>query len=275
MLARGVAAFGLLVAAACSAIPVERVEVSAMSFNIRYATARDGPNRWDLRKDLVLRVIREHSPDLLGLQEALPKQTRFVAAGLPEYASYFVGRRGALVADESCAVFYKRDRFELVDRGTFWLSTKPDRIAKAWDAALPRICSWLRLRDLRSGRSFVFANTHFDHRGRRARAESAALIAARWPGELVVLTGDLNAGEQSKPLEALRAGGFVDSFRVVHPDAKQVGTFCGFRRRGTAKIDYVLLRGEARVSAANIVTTRYDGRWPSDHLPVTASLVWR
>ena len=161
-------------------------------------------------------MIQEIDPDLLGLQESFPEQTRFVSEGLPDHECYELGRRGEGKREESCAVLWRRERFEVLDRGTFWLGPKPSRIAKAWDAALPRICTWLRLKDLESGRSFVFANTHFDHRGRRARLESAKLLASQWPGEAVVLTGDLNAGEDSRPLAALREGGFVDSYRSLY-----------------------------------------------------------
>ena len=269
------AALFALFTAACTSVEESDAELTVMSFNIRNANARDGKNRWALRKGLTLRVIQEIDPDLLGLQESFPEQTRFVSEGLPEHECYELGRRGEGKREESCAVLWRRERFEVLDRGTFWLGPKPSRIAKGWDAALPRICTWLRLKDRETGRRFVFANTHFDHRGRRARFESAKLLASQWPGEAVVLTGDLNAGEDSRPLAAMRDRGFVDSYRSLYPNAEAVGTFTGFRRRNSAKIDYVLLRGASDVRSARIVTTQYAGRWPSDHLPVTATFAWR
>ena len=257
--------------------PVERAELRVLSFNIRYGRANDGPDRWELRTDKVLGVIRSHQPDLLGLQEALPFQAALVAADLPEHESYGPSRMGPGSDDEACTMFWRRERFEALERGTFWLSETPEVVAsRGWDAALPRVCSWVRLRDRHSGESFVFANTHFDHRGEQARARSAELIAERFEGERIVLIGDLNAGEASAPLESLRAAGFVDSFRVRHPSQGDVGTFTGFRDLpGEEKIDHVLVRGGAMVEAAVIDRSRPGGRWPSDHFPVGATLRWR
>jgi endonuclease/exonuclease/phosphatase family metal-dependent hydrolase len=141
------------------------------------------------------------------------------------------------------------------------------------------MCTWAVLRDRASGGTFLAMNTHFDHRGAEARRESAGVLLARRArrAELpVVLTGDLNAGEGSPPLDALRAGGLRDTFRDAHPDAAEVGTFNGFRgETGGAKIDYVLVDDGWSTVAAEIVRDHEDGRWPSDHFPVSATLVRR
>lgn len=246
-----------------------------MSFNVRYGTAADGPDAWPLRRDLVVRTIRAHDPDLLGMQEVLPLQSDYLAAALPEYERYGPGR-DAGGAGEACTIFWRRDRFELVESRTHWLSETPDvPQSKSWDAALTRIVSLVRLRERTNGTEFVFANAHFDHRGATARLESARLLARLLPEDRVILTGDLNAAESSPPLAALRDAGFVDSFRVLHPDATEVGTFTGFRAPGRDKIDHVLYRGRAEVLESGIDRTREGGRWPSDHLPVTARLRWR
>ena len=120
-------------------------------------------------------------------------------------------------------------------------------------------------------------NTHFDHRGRQARLHSAQLLIdmlADWTDLPAIVTGDLNAAEQSPPLQALLDGGLRDSFRVVHPDSTSAGTFSGFRgRTDGAKIDYVLCSDAFAVEAAWIDRTRTpDGRAPSDHYPVGAVL---
>lgn len=252
----------------------ESVDIVAVSFNIRYANPGDGDNRWDLRKELVVETLRAHDADLFGLQEALPRQTRFVANAMVGYEHYALGRRGEGVVDEACPVFWRSARFECLEKKTVWLAPDPARIAKAWDAALPRVCSFLRLRDRRTGLRFVFANAHFDHRGKRARNESAAMLARMWPGERVLLVGDFNAGEDSLPLKRFSDAGFVDTFRAVHPSADIVGTYSGFRVRGRKKIDYVLVRGDSMISTAKIDDSHPGGRWPSDHLPVAATIRW-
>jgi endonuclease/exonuclease/phosphatase family metal-dependent hydrolase len=255
-----------------------REDLRALTFNIRYGRANDGPDRWELRAEKVLGTIRDRDPDLLGLQEALPFQAAYITGSLPTHEHYGPSRMGPDTQDEACTLLWRRERFEALERGTFWLSEMPGLVAsRGWDAALPRVCSWVRLRDRTTGVRFVFANTHFDHRGAEARLESARLLAAHFASEeRVLLMGDLNAGEDSAPLRALQAGGFVDTFRSLHPDAEGVGTFTGFREApGQEKIDHVLLRGAVEVDRADIDRRRPGGRWPSDHFPVGATVRWR
>lgn len=254
-----------------------RTDLRVMSFNLRYGTARDGEDRWERRAENVAETIRVFDPDLLGVQEALSFQARFVDEALPDHELYGPSRDGPGTDGEASAVLWRRDRFDALERGTFWLSPTPERIAsRGWDAALPRICTWVRLFDRRTGEAFVLANTHFDHVGEEARRESAKLVASQFAQERLILTGDFNAGESSAPIASLRAAGLTDAFRAFDPDATEVGTFTGFRAiPGAEKIDYVWFRGDAEVLSASIDRTRYDGRWPSDHLPVTATVRWR
>ena len=171
----------------------ERAPFRVLTFNVRYGTADDGDDRWEARKHRVVAALRAHGADLIGLQEALPFQVEHLAAALPAHTSYSQGReRGDAELDrevvgtgETCALFWRDDRFEALERGTFWLAPELDEVgARGWDAALPRICSWVRLRDRFGGESFVFANTHFDHRGPLARYRSADPLALGPPARV-------------------------------------------------------------------------------------------
>ena len=64
----------------------------------------------------------------------------------------------------------------------------------------------------------------------------------------------------------------MDTFRALHPDEKQAGTFTGFEpdQLDGPKIDYVLVQPGTEVLSAAIVRTARDGRYPSDHFPVLA-----
>ena len=125
------------------------VPLRVMCFNLRYGTADDGDNRWECRKDLIPRAIRSFDPDLLGVQEALRFQADELRAALPDYGFVGAGRDDGRDAGEFCAIFFRRSRFEQLDAGHFWLSESPDRPgSKGWDADLPRVVSWVRLRDL-------------------------------------------------------------------------------------------------------------------------------
>jgi endonuclease/exonuclease/phosphatase family metal-dependent hydrolase len=250
--------------------------LNVSSFNIRYGTANDGQDHWDMRRQHVLTTIRAEQPHLLGLQEALAFQVDYLAEMLPHFSVVGIGREGGRRGEFSC-LFIDERRLEILRSGTFWLSEQPAQVASTgWDAALPRICTWALLRDRTSAAEFLWMNTHFDHRGQLARERSGALIHARlaeFAGLPAIVTGDLNAGEDSAPLIALKGDRLRDSFRVLHPDASDVGTFSGFKgRKDGLKIDYVLCSPEWTVLEASIDRRAFAGRNPSDHFPVIAKL---
>ncbi len=274
---------GALAALASCASPAPRTAapeaLRVASFNLRYGTADDGPNRWELRREFALDVVAELDAHVLALQEALDFQLAELRARFPNYRQ--LGQhRGGGSKDEFSGLLVDVERLEVEAWGELWLSPTPHVLgSKGWDAALPRMAVWARLRDRVGDGRFVALGTHFDHRGGEARLESAKLLAAvarEQSGDFelpVVLMGDLNAGESSAPCEALREAGFVDSFRVLHPDAPQAGTFSAFRdERDGAKIDYVWVTASWRVLEAEIARPRRDGRCPSDHDPVVATL---
>ena len=141
--------------------------VRVMSFNIRYGTANDGINRWDLRKEFLVETIRNFDPDLLGTQETLASQKDYLAQAFPQYEAVAAGRDDGKLAGEMAALFYRRDRFEPIEQGHFWLSQSPATVgSKGWDAALPRVATWVKLKDLRSpdAKPILFLNAHLDHK---------------------------------------------------------------------------------------------------------------
>jgi endonuclease/exonuclease/phosphatase family metal-dependent hydrolase len=256
-----------------------------MSFNIRYGTANDGENRWALRRDLLVTVLRAEDADLLGLQEALAAQIDEVVEALPAYAAVGVGRDDGRRRGEFAAILFRRDRFTLTDAGTFWFSDTPEVVAsRSWGNTITRICTWARFVD-RDGTAFWLYNVHLDHQSQPSRERSSALLLDRIasrarPAEPVIVTGDFNAGEDNLAVMALtrQTGGgpapFVDTYRIRHPDAVEVGTFTGFEigRVTGPKIDYVFVQPGTEVLDAAIVRTAANGRYPSDHFPVTARI---
>ena len=136
--------------------------ISAMTFNIRVDTLIDGFNRWNNRKEKVCDVLERNSADVIGLQEALDRQVDDVQEALPQYSNYFVGRDNGKQKGESCAIFYRNDRFRMDDSGTFWFSDTPEKPSKDWGAMWPRICSWVHLTEKRTGEGLYVYNVHLD-----------------------------------------------------------------------------------------------------------------
>lgn len=258
--------------------------IRVLSYNVRYASPGDGRDVWANRVDAVAETIRE--ADAAGLQEVTFPQLQDLRDRLPEYDWYGVGREDGQRGGEFSPVCFRRQRFRVVDRGTFWLSPKPEEAgSRGWDAALPRILSWVVLEDERSGREFRFGSTHFDHRGVEARRESARLIRRRLQrvpsDQPVILAGDFNCGPGSEPYQALVRPGVASAgaFR----DARDVGgeavhgpesTWNGFTQIVPGRIiDHVFVAGPVRPVRLEVGDPKTEaGRFASDHLPVFASV---
>src|SRR5688572_7318031 len=251
----------LVVLTGCATTPAAE-PIRVMTYNIRLNLASDGPNAWPHRKDAVVSLILSEKADILGVQEALPEQLADLDVQLAGFARFGVGRN-AERSGEHTAVFYRVDRFELLQHDTFWLSETPAVAgSKSWDAAYERIATWGRLRDRRSGTSFYVFNTHFDHVGVVARRESATLLAAdidRIAGrEPVILTGDFNDVLGSDFYTALIGAGFHDSFaRSRSVPRGGDSTWNAFREiEQGRRIDFIFIRGAVEVITHETIATR-------------------
>lgn len=198
---------------------------SVVTYNIRYANPNDGLDVWPNRVDAVVEFIAEH--DVIGLQEVTFSQLGDLRERLPGFDWYGVGRDDGKTGGEHAVIFYRRDRIEPVEKGTFWLSEHPEQVGvKGWDAALPRTCTWMVLRDKATDHRLWIANTHFDHRGGNARTESGKLIrrvAAQRSGSMpVIVIGDFNCVPDSDPYRALTASDSDGDFSLG--DARKVST---------------------------------------------------
>lgn len=264
----------------CAAGTAEGAEplLKTMSFNIRFGTAPDGENAWPLRRELVLETINAYAPDIVGLQEALKSQLDELVEAMPQFGSVGCGR-DADGEGEYSAILYRRKRFDVVNVGNFWLSETPSEPGStSWGNQLPRICTWMRVFDHQAARRYYVFNTHWDHQSQPAREQSGRAIADRVAQresspDPVIVMGDFNAGETNPARQPLLAIGLRDAFRVLHPEASPVGTFNGFKGRlDGEKIDTVFVSQHWKVLEATIDRTEREGRYPSDHFPVTATL---
>ena len=257
--------------------------IRVMSFNIRYDEPRDGVNAWANRKQKVADVIRFHKADLVGVQEALLTQLRDLERSLPDFAWCGVGRTDGKEAGEYSAILYHKSRFQLIETKTYWLSETPDKPGSmGWDAAYPRIVTWAKFRDRNTKKTFFHFNTHFDHRGEKARTESASLIL-RKINEIAgsspfVLTGDLNVKEDSEAYKTLKAGNSTtrlsdSKYASTNGHFGGDSTFNEFKELQPGRtIDYVFVREGIRVTEHGALSDRWNGLWASDHLPVLAEI---
>ena len=270
-------------------ISPEGAKVRVMSFNIRYANPRDGEDRWEKRREFLVDTIRAYNPHLLGTQEVLAEQADFLREKLPDYGFVGGGRDDGQRKGEFSPILFRKDRFDVLAHGMWWLSPTPEKVgSKGWDAALPRVVTWARLKDRGRGVTVLMFNTHWDHQGNVARVESGKLMRRLVEDKRgderdlpVIVTGDFNSTEQTQQYRTLTAGDgspgalqLTDAYREVHPQRQpEEASFNGFEgtRKGL-RIDWILHSPQWKATGAAIDRTEKNGRYPSDHYPVTAEL---
>ncbi len=247
--------------------------VTLMTFNIRYDNPADGANIWNARRTLVADTIRQTDPAAIAIQEALPHQLTWLLETLPQYTQVGTPRTSN---GEFSGLLIDPTRLEILASGQIWLSEQPDAPSSTgWDAALPRTATWTRVR--RSGTSspvILLVGTHFDHQGREARAQSAALIVSSLPEWCdgkplpIAIMGDFNASPGSPPITTFEDAGFAPSI------SKGEGTFHRFDGESTGPhIDDILLNDQWTGQRAEVLRPRAGKRTASDHDPVFLSAV--
>lgn len=256
-------------------------ELTVMTMNVRYDNPEDGENNWRFRRERVGELIRSQQVDLLGTQEVLSNQYDDLRAELPAYASVGVGREDGARAGEFNAIFYRTERFDLLDSGTFWLSETPEVAgSKGWDAACERIATWVILRDGTNGRELLFVNTHLDHMGEQARRKGVTLlldrIAALRGDRPVILTGDFNADPSSTVIAHVLEDGTLrsawDAAAVRHGAGWSFADFGQIPVGERPLIDYVFFGGGFEADECTILPDTLGGGYVSDHAPVRALL---
>lgn len=251
--------------------------INIISYNIRLNVASDGENAWPKRKDNVKALVRFHDADILCVQEALPLQVDELLENT-NYAMEGVGRDDGKRAGEFSAIYFDKSRFIKKDGGTFWLSESPEKPSKGWDAALNRVCSWVRLFDKKNKKEFLVFNTHYDHIGVQARIESAKLLKRKIqeiaPKLPVVFTGDLNVTPETEAIATIKSFLIDAKEASVEPAYGPVGTFNAFKFDSPLKdkIDYIFVNKGFKVQKFGVLSDSKDLRYPSDHLPIIARL---
>jgi endonuclease/exonuclease/phosphatase family metal-dependent hydrolase len=253
-------------------------QLKVMTFNIRYGKAEDGVNKWENRKQLLFDVIKTFNPDVFGMQEALKFQIDEIIGQLQNYYFVGVGRDDGKEQGEFSPILFSKERFTADTTETFWLSDTPTIPgSKNWGNGITRICSWVKLTDKITNKSFYFFNTHVDHMSAESRVKSAQAIVAKIQqmSELlpVIVTGDFNTGEDDETIKTIKASGLIDTYRILHPKSNEEGTFHNFTGDDNGvKIDFIFVSRDFQILQSMIDKTNKDDHYPSDHFPVQAVL---
>lgn len=251
--------------------------LSLGSCNVRWDNPSDGEHRWELRRERLRSLLRSWAPDVLGLQEPLRHQLDYLRQALPEYEAVGVGRDDGAAAGEFCPILYRRDRFQPVAAGTFWLAEEPETPGSlAWGARHPRICTWVTLIERDTDTAFSVYNLHLDHESQTARENGIALllerIRQRTVSSPVIVIGDFNAEPDNPAVTRLQESDALTLKNAL--TAVPEGTFHGFTGEAShGPIDYIFHSPEWQVLSAHVLYGDGLRPFPSDHFPVSAVLL--
>ena len=236
------------------------------SYNIRMHSKVDykGGDGWTERRDIMCDLVAFTAFDIFGAQEVCHDQLEDMLSRLPEYDYIGVARDDGKTKGEYSPVFYRRDRFELLDSGTFWLSETPEEVSFGWDAVCRRVCSWGYFKDKQTKKKFWFFNTHMDHKGKTARVEGAKLVLAKIAQmckekSTVILTGDFNVAQNSPAYNTFaQSGVLADAYELAPVKFAPAGTFNSFNvsNHSEKRIDHIFVSG-CKVLRYGVLTYHY------------------
>lgn len=254
-----------------------------MTYNTRGAHYDDGPNSWPHREPLNVRLLQQHTPDLIGFQEVHQENLAILEASQLGYAHLCGTPYNDDPPYQYCAIAWNPQRLRLLDSGGFWLSETPDRHSRSWDTNCIRSATWVKLEWLETGLTFLHLNTHLDHISELARVEGTKLILRflDQAGLSLVTTGDFNCPPASAAYRLFAEDGFVDAYFAAGNRATR-WTYHGYYGQAYIpheldydRIDWILVRNwgkETRVDACTILEDAQPPLYPSDHYPVMATL---
>ncbi len=250
------------------------------TYNLRYKNDNDGENQWMYRVDHLKSLIVYHDFDVFGTQEGLKEQLDDIAQ-LEGYKYFGLGRDDGKEAGEHSAIFYKENKFELLEHGDFWLSQTPEEPSFGWDAACKRICTWGLFMSKETGTKFYMFNVHFDHKGPEAKLNSAKLLCQRVKeiagNNYVIVTGDFNLTPETEGIQLMKKE-LLDSREISkQPPYGPLGTGNGFdiNRKLNQRIDYIFVSESISVNKYASLSDTKDNRYPSDHLPVVVEILFK
>ncbi len=262
-----------------STIPQIHAQYRIMTYNIRYNNPGDRENRWDVRKSEMADMLHYYQPDIIGVQEALHDQIEYLDNALDAYSYFGVGRDNGKKKGEYAPILYKSNKFDLIDEHTYWLSETPEKVSVGWDAALPRIATFVTLVDRNSADTLYIFNCHYDHQGVVARQKSSEYVyqlieEKELTNKNVIVMGDFNLLPDSEPIQFYRSHLNDAYLKSKTPVYGPEFTYNDFKidRITQERLDYIFNLNMDVESCRTIDDRRKNLLQLSDHFPVMAEL---
>ncbi|SHK53421.1 endonuclease/exonuclease/phosphatase family protein [Paramaledivibacter caminithermalis] len=240
--------------------------------------------KWSVRRWVgfyaykLIKQILKYKPDSLGIQEGdygWMNEHDGLPALLEGYSYVGVGRDDGKTLGEYAAIFYLKEKYDIIDSGTFWISETPDTPSMGWDAVANRICTWAILKNKENGEVYTHFNTHLDHVGKQARTEGVKLLIDKISKcqTPFVLTGDFNFMKDSKDYKTIIESDLLLDSKLVAEDTMSHGTinwFLPFNFKYLKPIDFCFVsKDHIKVYKYRVDNSYWaDGHPVSDHYPI-------
>ena len=245
--------------------------ITIMSANVRCLAPDDLLTKsWFYRADLMTEEINTVKPDIIGFQEATFVHYDYLKKVMVGYESE-MAYRDEFILSEGCPIFWRTDRYEKVDSGSFWLSETPEVMSKDWGSEHYRICVYVILKDLTTGKEFAVFNTHLDHTSDLARINGIQVVLDKIEefGDVpAYLMGDLNAKEDSETILSTKDS--FDDAKIIADKTDDSPTYHGWGKASDPRrIDYIMIsKGDAIVLEYAVVNNLHGNVYASDHSPI-------
>ena len=252
--------------------------ITVVNANVRgFDQADKGNTHWFVRAPLFVKTLEKAAPDILGMQEVTKVQYTYLKKSLRGYDSEILYSDDGAFSG-STPLFYNTAKFDLIEKGSFWVSETPEKMSKGWDAECYRVCSFLILAQKSDGTHLAVFNTHLDHLGRQARINGVKMIAERMKqyGDIpCILMGDMNfVAERGDAYST--ALSYFDNAKYCTEDSDDGATWhgIGWKQVNSTEIDdyFFVSKTGVDVKQYRILRACYDGVYPSDHYPIQMKL---
>lgn len=265
--------------------------IRTMTFNIY---------NWDKKDDHLQRIVsvlRNYTPDTIGTQEI---SMEWIAKIMnpevnPDLCALYdvVGEDRADDTHEQCSIFYRKDKFKLIETGTRWMYGNDPQgatVAGRFEGALyNRIFTYAVLECLDNGKQFVQLSLHPDVHNPDSIDESGEDSQTRQVryalnfckamreerGLPVVLTGDFNATVDDATGMLVQSYGFAHTQSMANVIVGEVVENAKYKQTRFAMsrfVDHIWLLCDKPYCRTYTICNQKIfvdgvGEYPSDHLP--------
>ena len=244
------------------------MELKVISFNIRCCDDVNG-NSIEERAPRLNEVISHYDVDLIGLQEYRPQWEKPIKKYFGDKFEIFNKYRSTTIDIESSPILWRKDKFECLKTGYFWLSDTPEVESRGWDELYNcfRMCVYVILRERKSNKVFTFMNTHFGF-GDNGQTKSVELIdeySKKISSYPTFIVGDFNMTPDAVAY-AIMSKKFADVNAVTDNDLRT--TYHGYNPDSITKnehIDYCFVNNQIKPISQKLIDDTVDGMFPSDH----------